>query len=37
LVLVAFAMRGFTQKWNVEVEKGPDDDGYDDAAQPQGA
>jgi hypothetical protein len=44
LLLVAFAMRGFSQKWNVEVEKRPDDD-YDDYdaddrhgdAQPQGA
>ncbi len=30
LVLVAFAMRGFAQKWNVEVERRPDDHGYDD-------
>jgi lysylphosphatidylglycerol synthetase-like protein (DUF2156 family) len=30
LVLVAFAMRGFAQRWNVEVEKGQDDhDAYD--------
>lgn len=30
LVLVAFAMRGFAQRWNVEVERGPDDhDEYD--------
>jgi hypothetical protein len=40
LVLVAFAMRGFTQKWNVEVEKRADDyddDEYQGNAQPQGA
>jgi hypothetical protein len=39
LLLVAFAMRGFSQKWNVEVEKrGDDRDDYDDGgAQPQGA
>jgi hypothetical protein len=28
ILLVAFAMRGFQQKWNVEVERRPDD--YDD-------
>jgi len=41
LLLVAFAMRGFSQKWNVEVEKGSDDDYEADDrhgdAQPQGA
>ena len=48
ILLVAFAMRGFTQKWNVEVERRPDDDDhhdYDDGresypdsgAQPAGA
>jgi presenilin-like A22 family membrane protease len=34
LLLVAFAMRGFAQKWNVEVERRHDEydgyDGYDD-------
>jgi hypothetical protein len=29
LLLTAFAMRGFSQKWNVEVERS-DGDGYDD-------
>lgn len=30
LLLVAFAMRGFQQQWNVELEVGNDeDDGYD--------
>ena len=27
---VVFAMRGFAQKWNVEVERPDDDGGYDD-------
>jgi protein-S-isoprenylcysteine O-methyltransferase Ste14 len=45
LLLLAFAMRGFTQKWNVEVEVRDDDHGdntpYDEprgaGAQPAGA
>jgi hypothetical protein len=38
LALVAFALRGFSQKWNVEVEKSADDhDDYHGDAQPQGA
>jgi hypothetical protein len=40
LVLVGFALRGFSQQWNVEVEKSVDDDDGDDRhgdAQPQGA
>jgi hypothetical protein len=39
LLLVGFSMRGFTQKWNVEEEKRPDDDEGDrhGDAQPQGA
>ncbi len=36
VLLLAFAMRGFAQKWNVEVEKRGDDDGYD-RTQPAGA
>ena len=27
ILLIAFAMSGFRQAWNVEVEHGPDDDG----------
>ena len=40
VLLLAFAMRGFAQKWNVEVEKRGDDDSYDDGydrTQPAGA
>jgi hypothetical protein len=38
LLLVAFALLGFSQKWNVEVEKRSDDhDDYHGDAQPQGA
>ncbi|MBA2506323.1 MAG: hypothetical protein H0V29_10320 [Thermoleophilaceae bacterium] len=34
LLLIAFAMRGFSQEWNVEVETGGDgDDEYDEAAE----
>ena len=28
ILLIAFAMRGFQQAWNVEVEHAPDEDGY---------
>jgi len=42
LLLLAFAMRGFTQKWNVEVEVRRDDDrppaeGRGGDPQPAGA
>ena len=43
ILLVIFAMRGFQQKWNVEVERSRDDyddnefDEYDDRTQPAGA
>ena len=38
ILLLAFAMRGFAQKWNVEVETHSDaDEGYDDRTQPAGA
>ena len=38
LLLVAFAMRGFQQQWNVEVEVTPDDaDGYGGPGQMQPA
>ena len=30
---VAFAMRGFQQAWNVEVEHTPDDDDDDDGGR----
>jgi len=34
VLLLAFAMRGFAQKWNVEVERRRDGDDY--PAQPAG-
>jgi hypothetical protein len=38
LLLVAFAMRGFQQQWNVEIEMAPEDaDGYDGPGQIQPA
>ena len=38
LLLVAFAMRGFQQQWNVEVEMPRDEaDGYGGPSQPQPA
>ena len=30
LLLIAFAMSGFRQAWNVEVERSPEDEGRDD-------
>jgi hypothetical protein len=32
VLLIAFAMRGFQQAWNVEVEKPVDDRRHGDAA-----
>ena len=43
LLLLAFAMRGFSQKWNVEVERHvddhgrPHDGGHQGEPQPAGA
>jgi len=37
VLLLAFAMRGFSQKWNVEVESHPDDEGGYDRTQPAAA
>jgi hypothetical protein len=39
-LLIAFAMRGFSQAWNVEIERYPEDDGYPERrsnAAPAGA
>jgi protein-S-isoprenylcysteine O-methyltransferase Ste14 len=32
LLLIAFAMRGFSQQWNVEVEEGPGTSGTSGAS-----
>ena len=38
ILLIAFAMRGFSQEWNVEVERSVDDDyGYAPATGPAAA
>jgi uncharacterized membrane protein YwaF len=34
LLLIAFAMRGFQQAWNVEIEHPPDDDGRERDERP---
>ena len=36
LLLIAFAMSGFRQAWNVEIERRPDDDGDRPAANGRG-
>jgi hypothetical protein len=36
VLLIAFALRGFQQEWDVEVEVTDDDDGYEDYGDYQG-